>query len=112
MKWGRALRRSARCARSSESAAPGKRRCVARAMKHANDHHRIGPHNVVNGVGAVELHAKAGSKLLARGTRQREVTQRRETRLDRIDKARRNPLRSLGSKRRPDFSEVFLSSVG
>jgi hypothetical protein len=77
-----------------------------------DDHDRLGLRQVVDGVRTVERYAKAGGKLVTRGTGERKMPQRLEGPFDCFDKTGGDRLRCLECERRPDFGEVGLGRVG
>ena len=81
-------------------------------MNGADNHHGVSERLVVNGIRAVERHAKAWREQLARWPGQREVSQWLEDRLDRSDEARGNLRRCFGCQGGPNFGEVVLRCVG
>ncbi len=81
-------------------------------MNDADDHQRIGPSEIVDGVRAVKRNPQARRQLVACRTGKREVPQLLKMRLDRRDKPRRDRFRRFLRQVCPYLGEVGLGRFG
>ena len=75
-----------------ESSALGERGNIVRAVRHANDDHRICQGPIVDCVGAMKRYTQSGSQPIARRCREREAPYRVESGFDLPDEPGRNHL--------------------
>jgi hypothetical protein len=85
---------------------------IAGTVNDTDDHHRLGLRQVVDGVGMMEHHPQARRELRACRTGKREVPQRLEGYLDRLDEARGDRLRCFRGERSPDFGKIGFRRGG